>query len=608
MSKSGTWPGAVAMEPSSNMDSAESCDSVISMNSGYSDDSMEHLSAEERACLVYLEETIEALEVQEDSGLSNDEPDAWSKAEKEMDQMRINDISSLTSESGTHVLSTPLAPTAADSAPQTFEIKTEHRAVNQRTEPQSTPGSAAHSEAAERVDLVAPPNPPVTESATGGITHPSVNPTEALSLTLDGACHPKSVTSTGAHPGLSTEVDLGIIPPPSDFMDEPDTPSLPEKVNVPPPAGISTMVGAKVDLEPLHPGVPAEKPSASPSVNEESPAKPPPVGTSSFQLSSPPEVPEPKSPPVVAPKPKKLPANIILKSHKTAASFDGNSGHSVPTSSDRVLLDPQRVRMEALRKLGLLKSNEEDASPCLSPRIPTKTKLSWASSSAPASPAAPQTPPTTPSSTHVNSPPSAFQPVLPAAVLPSATSTAPPIQGPDCLLAPAAFRDPIGPLSSNNDLPAVKGVTKVTASSPPLTPPALVKQLTPPKVIGKSATLERSGLGLSKYITHQNSAEAGQDLSSEQSPRQLRSSRPRPASLGSGKDFSQAKGEDLKASHATSEQPHSQMFTLAQTGLQHSKESAKLPRTQGISVLICPRAENEEDRREALRKLGLIRD
>lgn len=40
-----------------------------------SEDSMEHLSAEERACLMYLEETIEALEVQEDSGLSNDEQD-----------------------------------------------------------------------------------------------------------------------------------------------------------------------------------------------------------------------------------------------------------------------------------------------------------------------------------------------------------------------------------------------------------------------------------------------------------------------------------------------------------------------------------------------------
>lgn len=43
---------------------------------------MEHLSAEERACLMYLEETIEALEVQEDSGLSNDEPDCLIQAGK----------------------------------------------------------------------------------------------------------------------------------------------------------------------------------------------------------------------------------------------------------------------------------------------------------------------------------------------------------------------------------------------------------------------------------------------------------------------------------------------------------------------------------------------
>ena len=43
---------------------------------------MEHLSAEERACLMYLEETIEALEVQEDSGLSSIEPDAGLQAEE----------------------------------------------------------------------------------------------------------------------------------------------------------------------------------------------------------------------------------------------------------------------------------------------------------------------------------------------------------------------------------------------------------------------------------------------------------------------------------------------------------------------------------------------
>lgn len=35
MAKSDTWPGGVAMESLSNMDSAGSCDSVISVNSGF---------------------------------------------------------------------------------------------------------------------------------------------------------------------------------------------------------------------------------------------------------------------------------------------------------------------------------------------------------------------------------------------------------------------------------------------------------------------------------------------------------------------------------------------------------------------------------------------
>lgn len=43
---------------------------------------MEHLSAEERACLMYLEETIEALEMQEDSGLSSDEPEPGVQAQR----------------------------------------------------------------------------------------------------------------------------------------------------------------------------------------------------------------------------------------------------------------------------------------------------------------------------------------------------------------------------------------------------------------------------------------------------------------------------------------------------------------------------------------------
>uniref|UniRef100_A0A667WRS6 Zgc:158258 n=1 Tax=Myripristis murdjan TaxID=586833 RepID=A0A667WRS6_9TELE len=68
MPRSDTWPGGTGLESMTGMDSAGSCDSV-------SDDSLEYLSAEEKACLMFLEETIESLDTEEDSGLSNDEPD-----------------------------------------------------------------------------------------------------------------------------------------------------------------------------------------------------------------------------------------------------------------------------------------------------------------------------------------------------------------------------------------------------------------------------------------------------------------------------------------------------------------------------------------------------
>ncbi|KPP61120.1 hypothetical protein Z043_120821 [Scleropages formosus] len=74
MPKSDTWPGGMAMDSVSSVDSAGSCDSVISISSTFSESSLEHLSAEERACLMFLEETIESLEAEDDSGLSSDEP------------------------------------------------------------------------------------------------------------------------------------------------------------------------------------------------------------------------------------------------------------------------------------------------------------------------------------------------------------------------------------------------------------------------------------------------------------------------------------------------------------------------------------------------------
>ncbi|XP_022064993.2 specifically androgen-regulated gene protein-like [Acanthochromis polyacanthus] len=599
MLESETWSGGVAMESLSNMDSAGSCDSVISTNSGYSEDSMEHLSAEERACLMYLEETIEALEVQEDSGLSNDEPELGPQAEK-TDHLRVNDISSLTSGgSASRGMSAAPSHLAAESASTalTIEGKTEHHAQNPTAAPQSTPASAD----LESRDLVAQPSLPASSLH----TQP-----EVLGLAPDGDGNPRDTGQSAP----ASDIDMGVIPPPSDFMDEPESPSHPVKVeDLLKSAGMSSSKpGATVDLEQSL----CNKPSMSSSVTEQPPSKPPPelppnlslpVVPSGPLISPPPEAVEPRSPPAVAPKPKKLPPNIVLKSHKVAATgSNGNSGHSVPTSSDRLVLDPQRVRMEALRKLGLLKSSESDSGPALSPKLSPKTRRSWAAPSPPVSPATSQTPPFTPSCLNVHSPSTASVPlpsVSPAAVLPSAASTAPSVQPPDILPAPAAFSDPISPLPSDNELSAIKDVTEATVNTPPPTPPALVKQLTPPRVTGiKSATLERSGLSRSSY-----KAEAGQAVSGQQNPSHLRNTRPRPASLGSGREFSNAQG-GFQADHITSKEPDSWMSLPAPTALQHSRDSQKLPRSQGISVLIRPRAEDGEDRREALKKLGLLRD
>ncbi|XP_034447838.1 specifically androgen-regulated gene protein isoform X1 [Hippoglossus hippoglossus] len=647
MTKNDTWPGGVAMESLSNMDSAGSCESVISMNSGYSEDSMEHLSAEERACLMYLEQTIEALEVQEDSGFSNDEPDAGFQADR-IGQTNVHDISSI----------------------RHFP---DH-------EPPSHPVSAA---LPSSLNLMTPP--------TGSQIPPSDPQPEALCVTTDGNGNPKIVTSSellqGQSNGASAK-DLVLIPPPSDFMDRPRPHVHPLSRDLAPSARTSSnKPRGNIDLEQLRQRATAKRTSGSFSMTQESPDMPQPEGypglsppdvTSSPQMSphpdaagpqmspppdaagphmssppdaagphmssppnpagphmipppdpagphmipppdaagahmsSPPDAAgphmspphdavgphlsplpdavEPRSPPAVAPKPKKLPPNIILKSHKASAS-DGNSGHYVASSSDRVL-DP--VRFEALRKLGLLKGDEADPGPTLSPRLSPKSRSSWGG------PPSPHKQHFTPSNTYVHSSPPVSVPLVsPAAVPPS-------VQVPDILPAPDAFCDSLGPLTSDNGPSAAVGVSEADVHAQEKTPPPTPLKLTPPRIVGvKSATLERSGLGLSSSFKSEGSSEDG-DLS----PRQLRNSRPRPASLGSGKEFSSTQGEVV--THQEPEYRRSLQVPRrslpAPTTYQHSRDSQKLPRSQGISVLICPRSENEEDRRQALKKLGLLRD
>lgn len=370
---------------------------------------------------------------------------------------------------------------------------------------------------------------------------PSLHRAKMLSLSKDESGRLK-IVSTGAQQAQTSEMDLSLIPPPSDFMDEPRASSETNKTrDAPPSAGISNSKPAGLELLLKR---------ASTKVTQESQKQPPEQsslsGSTSPLLSPSPEASESKSPPAVAPKPKKLPSNIILKSHKAAPAPETNSGHLAPSGSERLLMDPQKVRMEALRKLGLLKSDEVDTGPVLSPKQSPKTRRSWAAPSSPVSPVS-HTQPRTPS--HTRSP-SYVALQSPGPVSPLVLSEPPAVKSLHIVPAPAAFRDPDGPTNEGSPL------KDASIYSPPN---------------DECAT---------------NPEPSGQDEES-------------------GKEPLAAGGTSSMGGHTASKETDSRRPPPA---CQPSGDSQKLPRSQGISVLICPRSENEDERRGALKRLGLLRD
>uniref|UniRef100_A0A4W5MSG0 Specifically androgen-regulated gene protein n=1 Tax=Hucho hucho TaxID=62062 RepID=A0A4W5MSG0_9TELE len=645
MAKSDTWPGGVAMESLINMDSAGSYDSVVSMNSGFSDDSLEYLSVEERACLMFLESTIESLEMEEDSGLSNDEPDPSSLAAKHghlaMGQTRLEDVSKLQhDDSGRDqksylncrvptplllangLASIQLKVTGATKHPSVPTAAIETKAPLVATQP-STPGAVTDLKPQKVIteptvpevvtDLKAPKiaTVPKTSELSSDIKAPGLatitkvpvlsteskspktTPSSAMSdLPTDDSVDnmPKGVSVDSKPAKCNTkvpfELDLKLIPPPSDFRDD----ELEEESDPPVPAELRGPLTYS-ELEQLRRQVSMKRAApASPGAQEAPPAKPCvdlPVSTQappspSDVLPTPiPEALEPKSRPAVAPKPKRLPSNIILKSHKL-------DSHPGPSPIDRSMIDPQKVRMEALRKLGLVKTEDGDSGPVVS----SKSRKSWEPppshslvTTQTKAPAQIPTPAPVPAITLTPVPAITLTPVLAPALTPalvpapvSATTPAPPTT-PVPAPVPATTPAPVPAQFSDN----------AKALPSPATLPSPPKHIPPP--IGfKSATLERSGKGLSSYMASNASLRANQGPNVALSPGNLRNSRPRPASLGTGKDFMNVQGE---GSHS-------------QPG--HGESQNKLPHSHGISVLICPNSKSGEDRREALKKLGLLRD
>ncbi|XP_067913362.1 specifically androgen-regulated gene protein [Heterodontus francisci] len=74
-----TWAGESPMDSIASGSIVGSCNSVTSSSSTFSDD---YLSAEERECLMFLEETIDSLDIEDSSGVSTDELEQTEKSTK----------------------------------------------------------------------------------------------------------------------------------------------------------------------------------------------------------------------------------------------------------------------------------------------------------------------------------------------------------------------------------------------------------------------------------------------------------------------------------------------------------------------------------------------
>ncbi|XP_027021310.1 specifically androgen-regulated gene protein [Tachysurus fulvidraco] len=594
-----SWPCDSASGSSLSMNSASSCDSVISINSGYSDDSMEHLSAEERACLMYLEETIESLVEEDDSGVSNDEPDHPSrKVTNKMNHLHQvnpeglsvhdnpNTILGKDHRSRKLLVPTPLVLANGNSKllkKKDFSSTEQKPAVLVNT-PKTSPFNSHQSSALPTFaggTAISPPNPgrhepnaysysDLTDGPPPFIPEPPVRPdTSSGPIAKD---HPpkSNLQKSGSDKkpkSVSSEIPVVLLPPPSDFMDEPvllppaNTPCQSESMPVASPGfdrhigtnkslpSLSTSPRLSInDLDKLRKKASIKKtPEIAPVVQAKSVHNVP-DQASSPKLGPDPsattavEYVEPKSPPSVAPKPKKLPSSIVLKTHKDAAP-----GHTLVSPGDRMMINQQKVHQEALKKLGLLKPNEIDVGFCPSPPNKASPQTYFNTSTSVASPAE-----------HTGTTDSVLVHAEHHAVVEAQGKT-------------AFSYLPVNPEKGENLL-----ITRAPSPKP---------------YEIKSASMERSGAGLKSFTLENPSHLTSQEES-------LRNSRSQPAYEGSLKDFSvnQTPAESTR-------EPELRRSLPIPVPSQPKVEPQKPLRSHGISVVISP--ERGDDRKQALRRLGL---
>ncbi|XP_063153537.1 specifically androgen-regulated gene protein [Candoia aspera] len=581
MPKKDLWVGIAEPDPTPIVDSASSCDSVISNNSSsseMSDSGYDYLSVEEKECLMFLEETLHSLDTEADSGISVDEAEAVEPSKLPRTWPTRDVPKELNPEYlGKHKQTDTKANTSLSGSIPAVTLSPGHHSLPKNI-------TAKNTVQASKIFVAEAAETNADDLKTLSQLHPT-SWGSSKHGTLDIPNKLPEISTQGRVP----ELESVVIPPPEPFQDQRqshliighdpmltdswrhaesgatshyefkrnrgimedyEARALQQELS---PEAVETATGKESFLKSFSPK--CNKKSSEQIISHQETDHKHILEESQLDSSF-------KQGPPTAPKPRKLPPNIILKTSKSnVVSLNVDPIHkikvSLPSSgrpraatgdfsmekSYALQKEQGRARREALAKLGLpLDSEINPDDQVIKTSIYSKPRET------------------------------------------SCTGSRENLNMDDITLNKKSVQQ--------SDQIDGKEVQPTEISIPS------VKQAN-----FKSNTLERSGVGLSSYIS---SGSEGQNFKNNKTsflnkitPNFLRNNRMRPASLGTGKDFVDLKENKL---HNVEQDKN---YERRSYPLQHP---SKLPRPPCVSVKITPKGATEEHRREALKKLGLLKE
>uniref|UniRef100_A0A8C5KHY6 Expressed sequence AA986860 n=1 Tax=Jaculus jaculus TaxID=51337 RepID=A0A8C5KHY6_JACJA len=597
MPKRELWSAGPGSEPVTCISSWDSMMSTAHSES--SDNSYDFLSAEEKECLLFLEETIGSLDAEADSRLSIDESEP-----------------AATTSQGFQAL--PLTQQAPQEKPEDIIIQQgpEPRRVAQSSDPPKSPGLSLRSGSyslPRNLHLGRSQNLRRSPTQTNGHTSEASVGLLPEPEKAQGSQSTEPHQAVGSPRGAPLDLDTVLIPPPEAFQDIQPKQGGEDSLSTEPrelshTLQLHTPVRAQ-EREGVSPEAMSHKTCQKDWTESPQPPQPPPAQSSrnaraeETPLSGSGDKPNAQLAPLTAAKPRRLPPNIVLKSSRSSfhshpqnrLSRQAEASDPGPVSSS--LQEQRKARREALEKLGL-PQDQDDPSLHVG-KYAGSLRLKEAHGQGP-------------SQAQTSAQPAAPGPV--SVAVPAAEKIpAPATKSSSGKVWIRAQEPPPGKVATAKSMPIP--IPKASKANNSLTQPKLDLGLTLQEssipglrqINFKSNTLERSGVGLSSYLSasetqpiSQASTSLGKDsLLDKKSPNFLRNTRPRPASLGMGKDFAVVQLGKL----ADLEQGQNSK-RLSYQGQSHDK----LPRPSCVSVKISPKGVPDEHRREALKKLGLLKE